>query len=195
MGTRVSCGFAVAIVLCTGMALSAQVADIWSAAGISGIVDEADTGMYMFNATGSVSIKSSVASGTLDIRFPVPTMTNHNAPLGACTEMRALLRDPGAGTRVIVRLMQLGIRSGFDGQLTSLGQIDTDTTPRLTRLNEPLEYATYRTCLDTPGGQPFDFAFFNYYVEAQLIKTAQGGNPGPGLMAVQICHTEEQCEP
>jgi hypothetical protein len=109
--------------------------------------------------------------------------------------MRALLRDTGPGVRVIVRLMQLGIRGGFDGQLTALGQIDTDTTQRLSRLNEPLEYAQYRTCLNVPAGSPFDFQFFTYYVEAQLIKTAEGGNPGPGLMAVQICHTEEQCEP
>jgi hypothetical protein len=122
-------------------------------------------------------------------------MPAHDAPAGACTQLRALLRDTGPGVRVVVRLMQLGIKSGFDGQLTSLGQIDTDTSQRLSRLNEPLAYAQYRTCLNVPTGRPFDFQFFTYYVEAQLIKTAAGGNPGPGLMAVQICHTEEQCEP
>ena len=169
--------------------------DIWSAAGVTGIVDEADQNIHQFNTTGSVSIKSSVASGTLDIRFHVQTMPSHDAPAGACTELRAVLRDTGPGVRVIVRLMQLGVKSGFEGQLTSLGEIDSDKSPRLSRFNEPLRYAQYRTCLNVPAGCPFDFQFFTYYVDAQLIKTAAGGNPGPGLMAVQICHTEEQCEP
>ena len=183
------------VVLACASVASAQVVDVWSAAGVTGVVDEADLHIHAFNSTGSVSIKSSVTSGTLDIRFPIQTMPNHVAPAGACTELRALLRDTGPGVRVIVRLMQLGIKSGFDGQLTSLGQIDSDTTARRTRLNEPLEYAEYRTCINVTAERPFDFQLFTYYVEAQLIKTAAGGNPGPGLMAVQICHTEEQCEP
>src|SRR3982751_4348713 len=125
MAKRLTGWFVAATVVSCAIGASAQVKDIWSAAGITGIVDEADTGMYQFNTSGSVSIKSSVASGTLDIRYLVQTMPNHSAPAGACTEMRALLRDPGAGSRVIVRLMQLGVRSGFDGQLTTMGQIDT----------------------------------------------------------------------
>jgi hypothetical protein len=181
------------IVLAWALIASAQVpADIWSAAGVTGTIDEADLNIYQFNSTGSVSIKSSVPSGTLDIRFPVHTMPNHSAPAGACTELRAVLRDTGAGARVIVRVMQLGIHSGFEGQLTSLGGIDSDRTPRLSPVNQPDQYAPYRTCLNV-GTTPFDFAFFTYYVEAQLIKTTAAANPG--LMSVQICHTEEQCEP
>src|SRR5438045_1873842 len=110
MVSRVKWCLSVLLAFAAVAAVSAQ-ADIWSAAGFTGIVDEADLNIHQFNSTGSVSIKSSVSSGTLDIRFPV------------------------------------------------------------------------------------DYSFFNYYVEAQLIKTAAGGNPGPGLMSVQICHTEEQCEP
>jgi hypothetical protein len=45
--------------------------------------------------------------------------------------LRALLRDTGDGVRVIVRLMQLGIKSGFEGRLRAIAQIDTDITPRL----------------------------------------------------------------
>jgi hypothetical protein len=185
---------AAAFIAAWAPAASAQVpADIWSAAGVTGAIDEADLNIHQFNTSGSVSIKSSVASGTLDIRYPVQTMPNHVAPAGACTELRAVLRDTGPGARVIVRLMQLGVHSGFEGQLTSLGGIDSDKTPRLTALNQPDQYASYRTCLNVGSDRPFDFAMFTYYVEAQLIKTTSGGNPG--LMAVQICHTDEQCEP
>jgi hypothetical protein len=184
---------AVFVLACAPVAFMQTPADIWSAAGVTGSVDEADLNIHQFNSTGSVSIRSSVASGILDIRFPVATMTNHTAPTGACTELRAVLRDTGAGARVVVRLMQLGIRGGLERQLTSLGQIDSDRTPRLTALNEPDQYASYRTCLNVSTEPPFDFASFNYYVEAQLIKTTSTANPG--LMAVQICHTNEQCEP
>lgn len=79
--------------------------------------------------------------------------------------------------------------------MTTLAQIDSDTATRMTNMNDLLQYAEYRTCYRPASGVPFDFSFFNYYVDAQLIKTAAGGNPGPGLMSVQICHTEEQCEP
>jgi hypothetical protein len=206
MANRLICCISAVLVLAWAPAARAQVEDIWSAAGVTGMVDEADGNIHSFNSTGSVSIKSSVASGTLDIRFPVHTMPNHLVPEGACTEFSAVLRDTGPGVRVIVRLVELGVKSGLEGRRTVLGQIDSDTTPRGGRLNEPLEYARYRTCLDIPtvrpalavaqgSFRPFDFQLFTYYVEAQLIKTAQGGNPGPGLMSVQICNTEEQCEP
>jgi hypothetical protein len=183
------------IVLAWAPAASMQVpADIWSAAAVTGIIDEADLNIHQFNSTGSVSLKYSVPSGTLDIRFPVQTMPNHFAPAGACTEMRAVLRDTGPGARVLVRLMQLGIRSGLEGRLTSLGGIDSDRSLRLSALGQPDQYASYRACLNVGTDRPFDFSLYTYYVEAQLIKTAESGNPGPGLMSVQICHTEEQCE-
>jgi hypothetical protein len=194
MANRLTWCISAVVVVALASAVRAQVPrDTWSAAGVTAIVDSEDQSIYQTNTTGSISIRSSVASGTLDIRFPVQTMPAHSAPAGACTEMRALLRDTGSGARVIVRLMQLGIKSGFDGQLTNLGQIDTNTTPRLTQLNEPTSYAQYRTCLNVNPDVPFDFSFFTYYVEAELIKSNSGGNPG--LKAVQICHTEEQCEP
>jgi hypothetical protein len=196
MANRLASCISTLIVLASPLAAFAQVPDIWSAAGVTAIVDDSDQRIHQFNRTGSISIKSSVASGTLVMRFPVHTMPGHDAPDGACTELSAVLRDTGPGVRVIVRLMQLGLKSGFEGQLTSLGEIDSDTTPRGTRPGDtPTSYARYKTCLNVDNGAPFDFSFFNYYVEALLMKTAAGGNPGPGLKSVQICHTEEQCEP
>jgi hypothetical protein len=162
-------------------AASAQ--DIWTTSGVTGIVDEADAQMHSFNSTGSVSIKSSISSGTLDIRFPV----NALGPLGLseCVMMRARLRDTGAGARVLVSLIALDITTG---ERSSLGQIDSDTVAPPV---DPTQYALYRTCLNVDSSLPFDFVFFTYYVEAQLIKTTAAANPG--LMAVQIC-TEDRCE-
>ena len=159
---------------------------VWTAAGVTGIVDETGTGIQVFNNTGSVSIKSSVASGTLEIRFPVQTLPVNPSPEGACVQMRARLRDTGAGARVLVRLMRLDITTG---SLRSLGEIDTDSTPE--RAGD--QYSLYQTCLRVPNAFPFDVGFFAYYVNAQLIKAAPAANPG--LMAVQICNTDEACQP
>ena len=38
-----------------------------------------------------------------------------------------------------------------------------------------------------------DYAFFAYYVEAQLRKTNATANPG--LMSVQICPSQDACDP
>jgi hypothetical protein len=167
---------------------------IWSAAGVTGIVDEADLGIHSFNSTGSVSIRSSVSAGTLDIRFPVQTVPDLLPPQpGDCAEMRVNLRDTGPGARVIVRLMALSIFPGSGTQLTTLAAIDSDTRPPV---GDATQYRSYKTCLEntSPGSEDiFDMAFFSYYVEAQLIKTMASANPG--LMSVQICPAQDACDP
>lgn len=168
-------------------------AQIWSAAGVTGIVDDADDTIHSFNTTGSVSIKSSVASGTLDIRFPVQTVRDLLVPQeGDCPEMRVNLRDTGAGARVIVRLMQLTIFPGSPNRLISLGQIDSDTRPPD---GDPTRYRSYAACLSAPPDSDvlFDFAFHTYYMDVQLIKTASTANPG--LMSLQICPSQDFCDP
>src|SRR5215212_6060441 len=143
---------------------------------------------------GSVSIDSSVASGALDIRFPVQDVPDLLIPQqGDCPEIRANLRDTGSGARVIVRLMALSIFPGSGTQTTALAQIDTNALPAA---GDPDEYRSYRTCIPhTPPGSEFliDKAFFTYYIDAQLIKTAATANPG--LMSVQICPSQDACDP
>jgi hypothetical protein len=181
MTRRLTCIVSTVVALVCVPAAFAQ--DIWTASGFTGIVDEADTNLHLFNSTGSVSIRTSISSGALDIRYPV----NALGPLGLsrCVMLRARLRDTGPGARVLVRLIALDITTG---ERSLLGQIDSDTVRPPA---DPTDYALYRTCLNVDSSLPFDFVFFTYYVEAQLIKTSPSANPG--LMAVQIC-TEDRCE-
>jgi hypothetical protein len=177
---------AVSVLACApGAFAQVNVPSVWTAAGVTGIVDEAATNMYVFNNTGSVSIKASVASGSMVIRFPVQTLPLKDSPEGACVQMRARLRDTGDGDRVLVRLMRLNITTGL---LRSVGAIDTDTQPLLNGNH----YSVYQTCLNVPNAFPFDVGEFAYYVEAQLIKNTATANPG--LMVVQICNTDEACQ-
>lgn len=183
MNRRLASFLSVLGLLACAPAASAQA--IWTAAGVTGEVDEADQNIHQFNSTGSVSIKRSVSSGALEIRYPMHSL----GPMGLseCVQLRARLRDTGAGARVRVRLMALDI---VTGELSSLGEIDSDNTSQPPPADRT-EYALYRTCLAVDSSLPFDFVFFAFYVEAQLIKTTSAANPG--LMALQIC-TADRCE-
>jgi len=193
MPQRLTSLISAVIVFAWASVASAQ-SQIWSAAGVTGAVDEADTKIHVFNSTGSVAINSSVVTGTLDIRFPVQTLPNLLLPQqGDCAELRVNLRDTGPGARVIVRLMALSIFPGSGTRLTTLGQIDSDTRPPV---GDATLYRSYAACLvKTPPDSEFliDYAFFSYYVDVQLIKTRASANPG--LMSLQICPAQDACDP
>ena len=190
MPQRVVLFIAAVILFASPPGAHAQIPRIWSAAGVTGAVDEAGVSLYKFNDTGSVSIKSS-SIGTLNMRYPVQTMEDLLVPQeGDCPELRVQLRDTGAGSRVIIRLMQLG--SGLGRGLTSLGQIDSDTLPAI---SDPTQYRSVHVCLTPSGGSEFlfDYAFFTYYVDVQLIKTTASANPG--VLTLQICPSQDGCDP
>jgi hypothetical protein len=163
---------------------------IWTTIAATGIVDEADIGIHVFNNTGTVSIREAVSSATLDLRYPVPTLAfNDTAPVRGCVQLRARLRDTGAGARVIVRLLRVTLDNGVQ---RSLGDIDSDEQP----LFAGNEYAMHQTCINVPSDSadfPIDTALHAYYVHAQLIKTTAAANPG--LMAIQLCLPEDTCQP
>jgi hypothetical protein len=168
----------------------------WSTAGFTGVVDEEDRNIYQFNSAGSVSIKYSVPSGILDIQYQIQKLNGPQDPPPPedCFRMIALVRDPGPGARVTLRLMRLGIGGGFGGRLTSLGGIDSDNpSHRKSHFDQPNEYATYSACINTPDEWTFDEIFHTFFVEAKLIKTTEGGNPGPGLKGIQLCSNGDAC--
>jgi hypothetical protein len=180
--------------ICAVAPLAAAEMGVWSAAGVTGIVDESGLNLFKFNSTGSVSIKSSVSSGTLELRFPIQAVPDLLIPQqGDCPELRVNLRDTGAGARVVVRLMALSIFPGSGTQVTSLAEIDSNSTPPPA---DATQYRPYQTCINKlpPGSEfLFDKSFFSYYVEAQLTKSTATANPG--LMSVQICPSQDACDP
>ena len=130
----------------------------------------------------------------LEIRYPVQTLPDLLIPQeGDCPELRVNLRDTGAGARVVVRLVALSIFPGSGTGVTTLGTIDSNAAAIS---GDPTQYRAYKTCLNRlPPNSEFliDRAFFAYYVEAQLTKTTSTGNPG--LMSVQICPSQDACDP
>lgn len=166
-------------------------AQFWSAPGFVGIVDEADMSIHVFGSNGAVAIRSSVARGTLNVRYPILVggLGEFFPPeSGDCTQIRAILRDTGPGARVIVRLMRLSIGGDLVlGELSSLAEIDSDTRPPAA---QPNQYSKYSACLTEDPGALGDFT---YFVEVQLIKTTATANPG--LMSLQICNNADACDP
>jgi hypothetical protein len=165
-------------------------AQFWSSPGFVGSVDEADTSMHVFGSNGAVAIRSSVARGTLNVRYPVlfGGLGQFFPPeSGDCTQIRAMVRDTGPGARVIVRLMRLSIGGDLElGVLSSLAVIDSDTS-----LAGPSNQFTRRqACLTEDPGAAGDYT---YFFDVQLIKTTATANPG--LMSLQICSNDDACEP
>ncbi len=193
--TRLVLAAGIAAALAATAAAQTIEQQVWSAAGVTGTVDEVGLSMFQANSSGSVSIKSSVASGTLEIRYNLSHMPfvqrkpfdpNDDGP-DQRIFLRARLRDTGAGARVIVRLQQLNLDTG---ELQTLATLDSDD-PRNPALVST-SYFLYTTRLNVPSTFNFDFSRFAYFVEAQLIKTSSSANPG--LMAVQICTPGGACE-
>jgi hypothetical protein len=166
---------------------------IWNAIGNTGVVDEADTSIYVFNSTGSVAIKGTLSSATLDIRYNVTGLPHvfsgepdPEEPAGRCVLLRAMLRDTGPGARVIVKLQQLDLFRGTG--LRTLAVVDSDV---------PLpdhgstDYRRLEHCAGVPQDFQFEYGQFVYFIEAQLIKRTLAANPG--LMAVSVCARTTMC--
>ena len=189
MCRRLMCVVFAAVVVCAPVA-SAQnfLPNVWGTIGATGIVDEADQSLHVFNNTGSVAIAASAASATVDLRYPIGTMPANNLVPGECVQLRAMIRDTGADARVILRVMRVNVSSGTQ---RSLGEIDSNDTP----IFSGTDYHLHQTCLNVSSMPdfPIDSALFAYYVHAQLIKTTRAGNPG--LLVLQICNPDEACQP
>jgi hypothetical protein len=166
---------------------------VWNAIGKTGSIDEADLSIYEIHDTGSLTIKRSVTSATLDVTYNVTGLPNvepgfpvpEPEGIGRCVGMRAVLRDTGPGARVVVALKQLDLFRGTG--ITTLGVIDSNNPPGLASE----EYFLFETCLNVPDDFQFEYGQFVYFIEAQLIKTTSGGNPG--LRAVSVCVRTTMC--
>ena len=174
----------IAVGLAASVVAAQQPASIWTQLANTGEVDEADLSIFQFHDTGSVAIKSGLSSATLDIRYSI-SATGHYGYQGTppeegptpCEQLKASLRDTGAGARVIVRLKEMYIGSGA---MRTLAEIDSDRDALVST-----NYIHYQDCANVPIQEPFDFRFFTYFVEAQLIKTTAAANPG--LKVIQVC--------
>jgi hypothetical protein len=140
----------------------------WTTVGSAGTVDEASLSAVSLNGPFASVRATATLPATVIIRYNVTAVDSLVGGTGHCFDV--VFRDNGSGGRVLVSLKRFNF-STFE--TTTLSVIDSDTRP-------PDPWFVERgVCLgDSPGGPFFlDFSLNAYYVEAQIIKTADGGNP------------------
>jgi hypothetical protein len=154
--------------------LIAQQPQSWSTVGSTGIPDESSGNLISFSDTGSVFIKSGIASATAQIRYPVspaPVLPGVANPATFCLDVN--YRDTGTGSRVIVSLRSVDGEEGTNTHLT----FDSDAF-------QPTgdQYLFNHVC-GAKNSDGSDMFFFHtlaraFYIDVRLIKSASSGNPG-----------------
>jgi hypothetical protein len=160
----------------------------WTHLGAMGTPTSSTASLAQFNDAGTISIKSSVASGTLRVKYNVTAVdgvldrTSDHQRL--CLMMVA--RADTSDSRVIATLYRQTIDTNQPRVV--IGTIDSAHFPA----DGVTGYRMMTACDmtdDAAAGAPLEslnFAFEAYFIEAQLIKKSSAGNPG--LQTVAIGH-------
>jgi hypothetical protein len=182
-------GQRIALVLVFMLAIAGtSSAQLWVAS--TGTVDEGSLGTFAFTG-GVATLKPTVSTGFAIIRYNVlPVGTLIQPITQGCCESRALMvryEDDGSGAQVIVTLKRYNVHTG---QVTTLLTFDSNKHPQQSSFQEPVPTIGEGSFFNfnfaegpTEGAQDLggDSA---YYIEAQLTRSAAGGNPG--LASVRI---------
>jgi hypothetical protein len=164
----------------------------WIVPGATGTPDESSATSVVFNDGGTVAVKSGATSARL--RYPVVHTVgldwyeseDHTVVL--C--MRAMMRDTGAGSRVVLKLQEVPAwpfsqPEAAGASVRTLLTIDSDTaTDEATSgpLQGSADYRMAVSCTNTTGPVLF-FGMNAYFVEATLTRSGSGN---PGLKTMEL---------
>lgn len=187
----VVCRFVAFVLLSLTVFAGVATAQIWVAS--TGTVDEGSLGTFFF--TGGVATLRPGVAGFSILRYNVlPVGTLVQPVTNPCCESRALMvryEDNGAGAQVIVTLKRYNVHTGA---VTTLLTFDSNQHAQSSSFQEPVptisegSFFNFNFAEGPTEGSQDQGGDSAYYIEAQLIRTAAGGNPG--LASVRIVTVE-----
>jgi hypothetical protein len=155
----------------------------WTSVGSAGTVDEADLNIVALSSN-STAVNSSTVSGIVDVRYNIVATAGLFG--GECNTkfLTARYADNGSSAQVIIRLYTFNIKTGVSSTLVELNS------------NNYVQQTTAQAQTVSWAGS-FNFSTNIYYLEVQLIKTGQSGNPlirGLQICAAGICRAATETD-
>jgi hypothetical protein len=159
----------------------------WTAAGSTGTVDEADTGLVVFGsnttiASGFVRLRSTAPlPARADIRYNVTAvgslLKDPSGIFNSVVTMKVRYRDNGAGNKVIVRLKQYNLNTGNTKTLLRLDSASFGASPSFQVQSAKSDCK--------PLDEILDFTNNSYFVDVELQKTQASGNPALAMIQLE----------
>lgn len=143
-------------------------AQVWSAAGSTGVADPTAAGLYSFTGPSVEYLGTTTSTAPIKLRFPV--ISGSNAP--AWTTFEVGYRDFGAGTaeQVTASLYRYDPPTGNVVPIALIFSTDNASS----------------SSTAIPGAYlPIDFTRYLYYVDVTLTRNA-GGGFNPALRYVRV---------
>jgi len=177
-------GILTVVLMMTMASAQANAQRAWTCNGATGTVDETayDLTQYL---NGAVFLNDWAASGAdAVIRYNITATSGLES--GNRTIFKARILDNGPQSRVILYVRAYHLTTGA---ITTLGQIDSDSYPASSSF-QVMETGMGMCSFTGQGGKPAvnNFDEYAYYVEAHLMRTGWGGNPGLGLLWMKNNH-------
>lgn len=151
----------------------------WTTAGSAGTVDILDHAIVSL-ISNKVVIKTSVTSGTADIRYNVVAVDGVFGGSDKKKVLKVLYIDNGPNARVVVRVKQMNLSTAAITQLVEF-RSDDPGIPQLPSAQKQEKAFNL-------GSPELDFSQNVYFIEAFVQKFAFPGTSGnPTIHGIQIC--------
>jgi hypothetical protein len=178
----VHCKLLAALCLCAAAMSTAATAQVWVAS--TGTVDPASLSSALVNGQ-LVFIRPGLATGTVTIRYNVlpvgDLITNLTQPCCQSRELVVRYMDNGPGAQVLVKLKRYNVNTGA---VTTLLTFNSKNFPSQTNFQQqipgPMSFFNFSFADGPINGVNDQGGDSVYYIEATLVRSAPGGNPGLG---------------
>jgi hypothetical protein len=153
----------------------------WTTSGSTGTVDHLDSAIVSLTSN-RVGVKTSVASGTVNVRYNVVAVEGIFGGGNLAKTMLVRFTDNGANAQVVVQLKRLNITSGT---ITTLANFDSNIGV------SPSASAQTKETGFNCGAAELNFEENVFFIDASLKKDAISGQPAgrPSIDAIKICNT------